>query len=42
MNKQIVNATKGIFEERGYYALQKNCKESNKRLLIVLVNTDLS
>lgn len=42
MNKQIINATKGIFEEKGYYALQKNCKESNKRLLIILVNTDLS
>ena len=42
MNKQIINATKGIFEEKGYYALQKNCKESNKRLLLVLVNTDLS
>lgn len=42
MNKQIINATKGIFEERGYFALQKNCNESNKRLLIILVNTDLS
>lgn len=42
MNKQIINATKGIFEEKGYFALQKNCNESNKRLLIILVNTDLS
>ena len=42
MNKQIVNATKGIFEGKGYHALQKNSKDDNKRLLIVLVNTDLS
>lgn len=42
MNKSTINATKGIIEERGYYALQKNCNERNKRLLIILVNTDLS
>ena len=33
MNKQIINATKGIFEEKGYYALQKNCKESDKIII---------
>lgn len=42
MNKNTVNKVKGILEEGGYYALQKTCRDENKRLLLVLVNTDLS
>ena len=33
MNKQTINNVKGIIENGGYYALQKNCKESNKTQL---------
>ena len=42
MNKQTINTVKGIIENGGYNALQKTSNESNKRLLLVLVNTDLS